>query len=113
MKKYIALSVLLACIFSACNESDFLRENPEDFMSTSNAFQTEVDFEMAINGLYNLTRYEFYGYNESKPFDYIYGTDLIFDGEPGTYSRHGNMLAGYDPTSNIPRIHWNNLYKLI
>ena len=113
MKKYIALSVLLACIFSACNESDFLRENPEDFMSTSNAFQTEVDFEMAINGLYNLTRYEFYGYDESKPFDYIYGTDLIFDGEPGTYSRHGNMLAGYDPTSNIPRIHWNNLYKLI
>ena len=37
----------------------FLRETPEDFMSTSNAFQTESDFEMSINNLYNLTRYEF------------------------------------------------------
>ena len=68
---------------------------------------------MSITGLYTQLRYEFYGYDESKPFDYIYGTDLIYDGEPGTYTRHGNMLAGYDPTSNIPRIHWNNLYRLV
>ena len=113
MNKYVALCVVTSCLLLSCNESRFLREIPEDFMSTSNSFQTEADFEMSINDLYNHTRYEFYGYDESKPFDYIYGTDLIYDGEPGTYSRHGNMLAGYDPTSNIPRIHWNNLYKLV
>lgn len=113
MKKYIVLCALATCVLSACNESKFLKENPEDFMSTSNAFQTETDFEMSVNGLYDIARWEFYGYDESKPFDYIYGTDLIFDGEPGTANRHGNMLAAYNPTSDIPKIHWNNLYKLI
>lgn len=111
--KNILFCALMTCALSACNESKFLRENPEDFMSTSNAFQTETDFEMSINGLYDLTRWEFYGYDESKPFDYIYGTDLVFDGEPGSNTRHGNMLAAYNPTSDIPKIHWNNLYKLI
>lgn len=111
--KNILFCALMTCALSACNESKFLREIPEDFMSTSNAFQTETDFEMSINGLYDITRWEFYGYDESKPFDYIYGTDLIFDGEPGTANRHGNMLAAYNPTSDIPKIHWNNLYKLI
>lgn len=113
MNRYIALSLICSSFLLGCNESKFLRENPEDFMSTSNSFQTETDFNMSITGLYTQLRYEFYGYDESKPFDYIYGTDLIYDGEPGTYTRHGNMLAGYDPTSNIPRIHWNNLYRLV
>lgn len=113
MNKYIALCVLASCFLLSCNESKFLRETPEDFMSNSNSFQTETDFDMSINDLYDVTRWEFYGLDESKPFDYIFGTDLLFDGEPGTYSRHGNMLAGYDPTSNIPKIHWDNLYKLI
>jgi hypothetical protein len=72
MKKSIILSILLGSVLVSCNESAFLRETPEDFMSTSNAFQTESDFEMSINNLYNLTRYEFYGYDESKPFDYIW-----------------------------------------
>lgn len=113
MRKYIVLCALAGCFLSGCNESKFLKETPEDFMSTSNAFQTETDFDMSINGLYDITRWEFYGYDESKPFDYIYGTDLIYDGEPGTTNRHGNMLAAYDPTASIPKIHWDNLYKLI
>ena len=113
MKRYIVLGLLAAFVFGGCNESDFLKESPKDFMSTSNAFQTEADFEMSINNLYNRTRYEFYGYDESKPFDYIYGTDIVFDGVPGPTLRHSNMLAAYDPTAAIPKIHWNNLYKLV
>lgn len=113
MNKYIALCAVVGCFLVSCNESRFLRETPEDFMSTTNSFKTETDFDMSVNDLYNLVRWEFYGYDESKPLDYIFGTDLLFDGEPGTYSRHGNMLACYDPTSNVPKIHWNNLYKIV
>lgn len=51
MKKSIILSILLGSVLVSCNESAFLRETPEDFMSTSNAFQTESDFEMSINNL--------------------------------------------------------------
>lgn len=113
MKKYITACALAACLLTACNESEFLKENPEDFMSTENSFITETDFDMSINDLYDITRWEFYGYDESKPLDYLFGTDVVYDGEPGSINRHGNMTAAYHPTSDIPTKHWNNLYKLI
>ena len=100
MKKIIYLFVALSLV--SCNESSFLQEKPKDFMSSDNSFLTETDFNMSVNNLYNLIRIEFYGFDENKPMDYIYGTDLVYDGEPGTANRHGNMLAAYNPTSSIP-----------
>ena len=112
MKKAI-YGLMLSCLCIGCNESKFLKEVPEDFMSPENSFITENDFNMSVNDLYERNRREFYGSDESKPFDYIYGTDLIFDGEPGGSVRHGNMLAAYDPQGDIPKTHWNNLYKQV
>lgn len=112
MKKYIVFCIL-SCLLAACNEGDFLKENPKDFNSTENSFLTETDFDMAVNDLYDLVRYEFYGYDESRPMDFLFGTDLVYDGEPGTIQRHGNMTGAYHPTSIIPTVHWDNLYKLI
>lgn len=111
MKKLIYSLMILG--FVSCNESKFLEENPKDFMSSENSFRTETDFNMTVNDLYDLLRIEFYGYDESKPMDYIFGTDLVYDGEPGTSNRHGNMLAAYNPTGDIPRLHWNGLYKIV
>lgn len=113
MKKNILLCLFLGLLSVSCNESEFLKESPEDFMSSDNSYITATDFDMAINGLYYTIRKEFYGVDENTPFDYIYGTDLIFDGEPGTSNRHGNMVAAYNPTGNIPKAHWDYLYKLI
>lgn len=112
-KKNIILCMFLGLLSVSCNESEFLKEVPEDFMSSDNSYVTITDFDMAVNGLYYSVRKEFYGVDENTPFDYIYGTDLLYDGEPGTINRHGNMVAAYDPTSNIPKAHWDYLYKLI
>ena len=111
MKKIIYLFMALGLV--SCNESKFLEETPKDFMSSDNSFRTETDFNMTVNDLYDLVRIEFYGYDENKPMDYIYGTDLVYDGEPGTSNRHGNMLAAYNPTSKIPQVHWDGLYKIV
>lgn len=113
MKKYIILCAFAGSLLFSCNENSFLKENPDDFMSGENSFKTEDDFNMSIISLYDVTRWEFYGYDESKPFDYIFGTDLLYDGEPGSTNRHGNMAAAYNTTGRIPQIHWDNLYKLI
>lgn len=112
MKKYIFLFAAL-CLMVACNEDNFLEEKPKDFMSTDNSFSTKTDFDMTVNDLYDLIRIEFYGYDENKPMDYLYGTDLAYDGEPGTTNRHGNMLAAYNPTGSIASHHWDALYKII
>ena len=111
MKKIIYLFMALGLI--SCNESKFLEETPKDFMSSENSFKTENDFNMTVNDLYDLIRIEFYGYDENKPMDYIYGTDLVYDGEPGTTNRHGNMLAAYNATGSIAKHHWDALYKII
>ena len=111
--KNILLAVLALITLGACDEDAFLEEKPKDFMSTNNSFSTATDFNMSVNNLYNLIRIEFYGYDENKPMDYIYGTDLCYDGEPGTTNRHGNMLAAYDPTGSIASFHWNSFYKII
>jgi len=111
MKKIIYLFMALGLI--SCNESKFLEETPKDFMSSENSFKTETDFNMTVNDLYDLIRIEFYGYDENKPMDYIYGTDLVYDGEPGSTNRHGNMLAAYNATGSIAKHHWDALYKII
>jgi hypothetical protein len=98
---------------TACNEDSFLKENPLDFNSKENSYQTEGDFDMAVNDLYDLVRWEFYVKNEYRPHDYLYGTDLVYDGEPGGIERHANMTGAYHPGSVIMREHWNTLYKII
>lgn len=50
MKKYIILSSLVACIMSC---DDVLNKYPQTEISTKNFWQTEADFKMAANALYN------------------------------------------------------------
>ena len=82
-------------------------------MSTDNSFLTQSDFDMSVNDLYFQTRIEFYGYDENRPFDFIYGTDLVFDGEPGGIERHGVTTSAYASDGSIVRHHWDALYKMI
>jgi hypothetical protein len=114
MKKIIAILLSLSTIFSSSCKKGFLDEGPLDFLSTSNAYITTNDFTAATNNLYRLVRTEFYSKDESRPFDYVYGCDIVFDGQPST-QRHTNMIAAYAPQggNNIPLNHWSTLYKIV
>ena len=111
MKKSIILLVLIFA-FSSCDE-DYLDENPEDFLSSANAFTTYDDFLASVNNLYFLVRRQYYSRDEERPFDFLYGTDLVYDGEPRNSDRHSFMEAAYNPASSIPTVHWNLYYKTI
>ncbi|MGQ1889182.1 RagB/SusD family nutrient uptake outer membrane protein [Thermophagus sp. OGC60D27] len=110
--KVLLLTIIYMGLFFACNEEKFLQESPLDFLSGENAYKTEEDFDAAIVDFYRLTRLEFFGRDENRPMDYLYGTDIVFDGEPGV-QRHTNMTAAYDPTGSIARSHWDFFYTLI
>lgn len=114
MKKNIVIIILLSIstLFS-CKKS-FLDEKPLDFLSSANAFVTYNDFNASVYNLYALTRSEFYSSGERRPFDYMYGTDIVFDGQPDV-ERHTNMAASYAPTGNVNIIlnHWTALYKIV
>lgn len=113
MKKIVALATMLMLCFSSCKE-DFLDEEPLDFLSSNNAFVTYDDFNASIYNLYSRVRAEFYNGSERRPFDYMYGTDIVYDGQAST-ERHTNMAAAYAPAGglNIPLEHWSSLYKIV
>lgn len=113
MKKHILLLVLIATFLGACDESEFLKETPLDFLSASNAYSTASDFDQAINELYYLTRYEFYCNQERSAQDYFMGTDILANGSSG--SSDPNLSAKYGPSSssNVTQAHWDKLYLLV
>ena len=114
MKNIILIIVFLSLLVSSSCNKDFLEEKPLDFLSTSNALVSYSDFNASVSNLYSLVRNEFYSSDENYPMDYIYGTDLVFDGQASlrrwtTYQ--GVMVPSGG--SGIPDRHWNAMYKII
>lgn len=107
----ILILIIISTVTISCSK-DYLEEKPVSFLSSNNAYKTYADINSSVNNLYYLVRYEFFSLDEMRPFDYIFGTDLVYDGEPSV-ERYTNMLAAFDPTSYRNFIHWNNLYKII
>lgn len=103
--KLILLTLLLA---GASCKKTFLDEVPVDFLSTSNAFQTEADFNASTNNLYGLVRHHFYTVNDFQPFYYQYRTDAFFDITVTT----PNMAADMAPRG-FSNFAWAPNYKMI
>ncbi|UKT65036.1 RagB/SusD family nutrient uptake outer membrane protein [Pedobacter mucosus] len=113
MRKITIIIIGLLTTISFSCKKNFLDEEPLDFLSSSNAFVTTKDFEASINNLYSRVRSEFYSSGEQRPFDYVFGTDIVYDGQPDV-TRHTNMIAAYSPLSTqIPLIHWVSLFKIV
>jgi len=110
--KYLILSLLTFCTI-ACNEEQFLEEEPLDFLVTGNAFVTVSDFESGLVDLYAKTR-EYYYSEERSSKASVYGTDLFFDAREGTTTdRFGDYDVTLNPTSFVVEWHWDRLYKII
>lgn len=114
MKNITIITGLLVFVSLFSCKKGYLDEKPKDFLSSNNAYITNADFTIAINDMYRVTRTEFYTRDENYPFDYLYGCDLVYDGQPDP-ARHTNMAAAYVPSGgrNIPITHWSAFYKII
>jgi starch-binding outer membrane protein, SusD/RagB family len=106
MQKYLWLVLLLATGLS-CKKS-FLNEQPLDFLSSSNAFKTEADFNASVNNLYGLVRQHFYTVNDFSPFYYQYRTDGWFDITVTT----PNMAADMAPRG-LTNFAWSPNFKIV
>lgn len=108
LSKYLYISIVL---LSAC--SDFLKEEALDFKSTDNSFVTSSDFDKSVNNLFWLVRSEFYSASEQQTFDYIFGTDLIYDGAIQGAQRFNDFDNTCNPSNTYLNSHWANLYKIV
>jgi len=112
MKRTIKIAVYSLLALCASCKKDFLNEDPVGFLSTANGLVTYNDFNQAANDMYRVTRSEFYTVDQDHPFDYLYSTDLVFDGQAAT-RRHTNLISAFAPSGDIPLFHWKALYKLV
>lgn len=114
MKKnrLIAISILFLSTITFSCKKDFLDEKPLDFLAGANAYTSYSDFNTAVNDLYRVTRVEFYTRDESTPFDYMYGCDIVYDGQAAV-ARHTPLSSTYTTTGSIPLTHWSAFYKII
>jgi hypothetical protein len=90
-------------------KKDFLNETPESFLSTSNAFVTEADFNASVNNLYGLVRSHFYTVNDFAPFYYMYRTDGFLDMQ---ITSAPNLTGEIAPTGFVG-FAWGPNYKII
>ena len=108
MKLYkFLLPVLLFTGVISCKKS-FLTEQPLDFLSTSNAFQNEADFNASVNDLYGSVRQHFYTINDFSPFYYQYRTDAYFDITVTTPNMAADMA-----TRGFTNFAWSPQYKIV
>jgi hypothetical protein len=115
MKKYIILPFISLLFLTVSCGKDYLDEEPLDFLGASNALVTYDDYKLSINSLYDKVRFEFYSRGDRNNMDYIYGTDLVFDGQPDVL-RFTNYIAALNPVgdgNSVALFHWTNFYKII
>lgn len=115
MKKHIIITLLVTLFVSISCQKDYLDEEPLDFLGAENALVTYEDFKFSMNNLYDRVRFEFYSRGDRNNMDYIYGTDLVFDGQPDVM-RFSNYVATLNPFGNsdsVALFHWINFYKII
>lgn len=98
---------------TACNEASFLEENPLDFYSPSNSYQTYENFESAVVDLYaQLRDLRFNASDNARA--HFYGTDIMFDARESTASnRFGDYNITLNATGDMTEWHWDRLYKIV
>ena len=78
MKKLICLALSL-CSLCACNDSDFLKENADDFLTVDNSYLNASQFRTGLNEFYRIVRQN---YNFMVVPNYFFqfgiGTDIMF-----------------------------------
>src|SRR5690606_9379828 len=66
----------------------------------------------AIYGIYDNLRVMLSA-SEMRPLDYIYGTDIGYNGAPQLNQRFGSYLATLTSSSGLVSYHWRNYYSII
>jgi len=115
MKAYKYLGSLMftvTLLFFSCNESEILEEVPLDFASPENSFVTIGDFNSSVYALYDNLRVMLSA-SEHRPLDYLYGTDIGYNGAQQLNQRFGSYLATLTPSSTQTEYHWRQYYKII
>ena len=115
-KKFLLLAGLFLLILSACDQEEFLVEQPLDFLAPTNAYSDPSTILQGITSMHVDVRdnlgFSFSG--DDDPALYGLGTDIGYDGEePGGLRFLTNYVTSLTSThAQVTKV-WNNCYSLI
>lgn len=112
LRKLVCVVVLV--VFTSCDEFAFLTEKPLSIYTPENSLVSLIDFQGAINTLYNKTRYLINEQSAAERYMFWYGTDLAF-GAADYYanSRLNNYEATMIPTYEGVAYFWRYTYAIV
>ena len=111
-KIFTLLLLMSTVLVLSCNEDEILEEDPLDFATPGNAFVTIADFNSGLYAMYDDLRVTLSA-SEHRPLDYLYGTDIGYNGAQQLNQRFGSYLATLTPASDQAEHHWNQYYGII
>ena len=117
MKYIIFILTAFVLIFSSCEEDKWLKEEPQDFLSPENSYQTPEQIDQAVIGLYRdftnayYERTE-YGWHIIGNFIYLYSSELVHTNE-ANFKNFNETAASWVPESPQIQAMWHYNYKLI
>ncbi len=113
MKIKIILALLLAILYTSCSE-DFLDIPSQESLTTSVYFQTEADFESAVNGIYAPLRGWFNGVSNSLLVGDIHSDNARYTLNPGyRATQNVETPADFIPEATMWSGYWNTFYQWI
>ncbi|SDL15566.1 Starch-binding associating with outer membrane [Catalinimonas alkaloidigena] len=105
--KHILITLLLIGV-CACDADEWLEEQPLDFYTTQNSYNTVAQFRQALNFEYDLLR-EMYWRNGDQTV-LMYFADLGFGGTDFPDAKFNNFQTFLTPTTFVSGSYWNRAY---
>ncbi|WP_163717673.1 RagB/SusD family nutrient uptake outer membrane protein [Mangrovibacterium lignilyticum] len=105
----LSLGLLLLLFINACNDEDFLTEEPETFYTTENSYNTASQVDASVTNMYVHIRYWF----QNNYFMKGQGTDLLdtpyWRCSGNGYSNFSSWSSEYGSVRDV----WNAFYQLV
>lgn len=114
-KRCLLVTFMGLFVMSGCNDEEFLKETPIDFLTPSNAYTTPTGIEQGLIGLYADVRDKWYRNGGQQSYGLFgMGTDIGYDGEtPGGQRFLTNYETSVTPEYSVIRYWWLYLYNEI
>jgi len=113
MKKLTHIKIfILTILMIACNEDEWLKEEPLDFYSPENSYVTEEQFNSAAARIYEVVNQAMIETAQLGHFVYHYTTDIAYDAIAPTHGLNSYIDKITPETGEVTQM-WQFFYRII
>lgn len=111
--KYFIVSIAIGFFLTlpSCDEDKWLTEEPMDFYSPANSYQTTAQFRQSLNFIYDLIRGLYWSVGDQTTAMYL--GDIAYGGTDFPDLKFNNFNTFFTPNTTNSRYFWSRAYSAI